>query len=226
MAHRGHGGIMLLGRHPHGLGADRSPEFLRGVERLGGRVLGGRKNSDAILEQVGLGVLGNLSLALRVGCAAVSGAVRPPGGGAPAAAGGSGPVISTWVPQASIGLVATAQFKPGVSMPVFVDLSSPQAVIPITADVSQIALVAFDDEDEPAGEHFLGKGLLQELVAADAVAAGGQEVDVVVVGAVVPGGREQGEGDPGEQPEGASGPRVSSGEPPERFEHARRFPRP
>ena len=40
----------------------------------------------------------------------------------------------------------------------------------------------FDGEDGPAGEDVLGKGLFQEVIAAHAVTAAGETVDVVVLG--------------------------------------------
>ena len=54
---------------------------------------------------------------------------------------------------------------------------------------------ALDGEDDLAGEDVLGEGLLEEVVAADAVAAAGKEVDVVVLGLRVPVGGDEGQED-------------------------------
>ena len=67
--------------------------------------------------------------------------------------------------------------------------------------VGQGAVGAFDGEEDAAGEDILGEGFLEELVAADAGAAGGEEADVVVLGAA-PGVRgDEGDADRQEEPE-------------------------
>ena len=90
--------------------------------------------------------------------------------------------------------------------------------------VGQRSVGALDGEEDAAGEHVLREGLFEQLIAADAGAAGGQEADVVVLNAVAGGRGEEGNAGPEEEPGGADQPGILGGEAAESFEHARRLP--
>src|SRR5262249_46880722 len=81
-------------------------------------------------------------------------------------------------------------------------------------------VLSLDGEDDPAGINVLGKGLFEQPVAADTIAAAGKEADVVVLGTVLPAGSEQREGDSRDQPGCADYPRVSGCEAAEEVKHA------
>ena len=62
--------------------------------------------------------------------------------------------------------------------------------------VGQRGVGALDGEEDPAGEDVLREGLFEEVVAANAGAAGGQEANVVVLDAVSGRGGDEGDGGP------------------------------
>src|SRR5207249_3929347 len=82
-----------------------------------------------------------------------------------------------------------------------------------------------EGEDDAAGVDVLGERLFEQAVAADAVAAGGQEADVVVLGTALPARGGQGDGGANDQPGGADLTGVVGREPPEEVEHALCLPR-
>jgi hypothetical protein len=91
-------------------------------------------------------LLDNLALSLQIGCAAISGAVVPPAMAEEVIIlSDTGPVASEWVPQTMLKLLANLQFTPQVSLPIFIDLSTPSDAITITADVTNAGMVAFSD---------------------------------------------------------------------------------
>ena len=92
-------------------------------------------------------VLGTLTLSMVISCAAVSGKVNPPASRMPRLAStmpGTGPISAPWVPQIGLGLTTTITLARS-PVPIFIDLSAPGGLIPITADVSQLSLVTLQD---------------------------------------------------------------------------------
>src|SRR5262249_19687639 len=84
----------------------------------------------------------------------------------------------------------------------------------------QAAVGTLDGKDQAAGKEVPREGLFEQVVAANAGAAGGQEADVVVLGRGVPGGRQSRAEKSCEQPGGADLPGVGRGQAPKRVEHA------
>ncbi|MFO0926181.1 MAG: hypothetical protein U0736_03960 [Gemmataceae bacterium] len=85
--------------------------------------------------------------------------------------------------------------------------------------VVERAVGAFEGEDQTAGVDVLRERLLEQPVAANAGAAGGQEADVVVLGAAVPRGGDDGQAHAERQPGSADEPRVPGREPADGGEH-------
>jgi hypothetical protein len=85
---------------------------------------------------------------------------------------------------------------------------------------SDSAVGTLEGKHDPAGKDVLRKRLLQELIAANAVAAGGQEANVVVLRARVPARGDQGEGKGEAQPDPTNLPWMRGGQPTEVSEHA------
>ena len=80
---------------------------------------------------------------------------------------------------------------------------------------------ALQGEDDAAGEDFLGEGFAQELVAAHAVAAGRQKVDVVVLGLAFPARRGEADEEGGRDPQAYDFPGMIHPQAAEKIEHAR-----
>ncbi len=78
--------------------------------------------------------LNNQVFSLRMRCVAISGTVKPP----VLLSGTNDPVTPKFVPQIDFGLSATFQLTHDIALPIFVDLSTPQDTVSITADVTDI----------------------------------------------------------------------------------------
>ncbi len=122
-------------------------------------------------------------------------------------------------PDQGIAVRADAHdLQTGVALPQLVEIGD-HALDESEVGRRQRRVGPLDGDDEAAGEHVLREGLFEQAMAANTVAAGRQEADVVVDGPVVPARRHHADGAGDDQPGQADEPGMRRREAPEILEH-------